>query len=62
MLLIQIVSLNKRPLSSMEDVFKTLNLYNDNEIFKGYAIMKDLTVKCNQIQNYTVFHPKDIKV
>ena len=48
MRLTPIVSLFKRPLSSMKDVLKTLNLFDDNEIFRGYATMVDLynSLKC----------------
>ena len=47
MQLIPIVSLIKWPLSSMEDVLKMLNLFNDNEIFRGYTTMIEL---CNALK------------
>ena len=37
-----IVSLIKRPLFSMEDVSKTLDLFDDNEIYSGYTSMIEL--------------------
>ena len=61
MRLIPIASLNKWPLSSMEDVFKTFNLSDNNEILRGYA-KNDRTVLCTEFHNYAVFHPKDTKV
>ena len=33
---------NKMTLSLMEDVFKTLNLSDDNEIFRGYTTIIEL--------------------
>ena len=42
MRLIPIVSLIKRPLSSIEDVFKTLKLSDDNGIFREYTTMVEL--------------------
>ena len=45
----------------MEDVFKTLNLSDDNEIFQGIHY-NDRTVKCTKIHNYAVYYLKDINV
>ena len=42
MWLIPIVSLNKWPLSSMKDVFKTLDLPDDNDIFRRCTKMIEL--------------------
>ena len=39
---IPIVSINKWPLSSMEYVLKTLNLFDDHEIFGGYTTTIEL--------------------
>ena len=51
MRLIPIVSLIKWPLSSIENVFKTLNLFDDNEIFRGYTTMIEL---CNALKFITM--------
>ena len=40
--LIPFGALIKLPLSSMEDVFKTLNLFDNNEIFRGYTTMVEM--------------------
>ena len=37
-----IISLNKQTPSSMGDVFKTLQLSDDNEIFRGYIDMIEM--------------------
>ena len=51
MRLIPNVSLIKWPLSSMEDVLKTFNLSDDNEIFRGYTTMIEL---CNALKFITM--------
>ena len=45
----------------MEDVFKTLDLFDDNEVFRGYTTMIELYNALNFII-YSYFYLKDIKV
>ena len=61
MRLIAIVSLIKWPLSSMEDIFKSLNLSDDNEIFRGYTTMIEL-YNALEFKNYAIFHQNNINV
>ena len=45
----------------MEDVFKALNLPDDNEIFRGYTTMIEL-YNALKLKTMLFFYLKDIKV